>query len=156
MNELIELNDIEKVKNIISENKNNWIKLIKDSKEILLNMEMKDRLNGINAYLKGKKNCEQVRIDIWQVEEWNKKKIGEHLLKLKEDGLLKAGGINEYSNLDSKKILLSKDLNLSKNDSSKFQNRANISDNEYQELLDECEKCRITHSCLYDKNNKKG
>ncbi|MBA7547062.1 hypothetical protein ES705_39464 [subsurface metagenome] len=155
MNEVTRLDDIEKVKIAISNNKDKWIKLIKDSREILINMEIKDRLNGIKAYLKSKRNCEQAKSDLFEVEEWNKKKIGEHLLELKEEGELDKGG-DAKTRLSKNSIGVKlTDLSLSPDESSSFQRRALIEDDKFEDILDRCVKKGDIGKTAIDKKVKK-
>jgi site-specific DNA-methyltransferase (adenine-specific) len=136
MSDLIKFNDLDKVKMMVSNRKQEWIELIKNAEiNIHQKIELKNQAHTIDKYLQGKRDCESARDDLWEVSEWALKKIGEDLKKLKQEGVIRQGTRTDIVEKNDNVITL-KDLNLTRDESSTAQARAEIPDEEYQATLD--------------------
>jgi hypothetical protein len=137
MSDLIKFNDLDKVKMMVSNRKQEWIELIKNAEiNIHQKIELKNQAHTIDKYLQGKRDCESARDDLWEVSEWALKKIGEDLKKLKQEGVIDKGGYAPLCRSQNSTGINLSDLNLTKNESSTAQARAEIPDEEYQATLD--------------------
>lgn len=155
-NDLMKLDSISEIKEMVSKKKEEWIDIIKNSKNIIEKIELKDRISAIDKYLQSKKDCNQSRVDLWEVEQWAERSIGQDLIKMKEEGEIGQGtGSNQYKEQNSTKISLA-NIGLSHNESSQAQKKAKISEKEFENLIDECKEQEDTtkQSVIKRKKNK--